>query len=204
VDVDRGEGAPTEWIAGCRSAHADLLADLDGLTDSQARGPSALPGWSVGHVLSHIARNADSVIRRLEGAARGESLDQYVGGFEGRREEIEAGRARGAAELVADVRDSAAAVEDAMAAMPPAAWDVPSRTVGGRLEDGRAVVFSRWREVAVHRGDLALRPDPVPLPPELVEAWLPTELAALPARTDPAALLSWILGRGPAPAVEPW
>lgn len=202
VDTDRG--APTGWIAGCHAAHTALLADLENLTNAQAHQPSALPGWSVGHLLTHIARNADSVVRRLDGAARGESLDQYVGGVEGRQQDIEAGAGRTAAELVADVRDSAADVERTMAALPDTAWDVPSRTSRGRVEDGRAVVFSRWREVAVHRGDLALRPEPVPLPPELVEAWLPAELAALPARTDPAALLSWILGRGPAPSVEPW
>ena len=91
-----------------------------------------------------------------------------------------------------------------MAAMPDDAWDATSRTVTGVETDARAVVFSRWREVAVHHGDLALRPEPLPLPPALVEAWLPTELAGLAARTDPVALLSWILGRGAAPPLDPW
>jgi maleylpyruvate isomerase len=197
-------GAPTEWIAGCTAAQAALSADLDGLTDEQAGGPSALPGWSVGHVLTHIARNADSVVRRLEGAARGEMLDLYVGGLKGRAAAIEAGASRPAAELVADVRISSAAAEQAFATLPDKAWDATSRSSRGVEEDGRAVVFSRWREVAVHHGDLGLRPGGVPLPPALVEAWLPQELDTLAERTDPAALLAWILGRGPAPSLAPW
>ena len=186
------------------AAHAALMADLDGLSDAQARQPSTLPGWSVGHLLTHLARNADSVVRRLEGAERGEMLTQYVGGKEGRAAEIELGAGRSAVELVDDVRDTAAAVERIMADLPPAAWEARSRTVRGVEETSRDVVFSRWREVAVHRGDLGLHPGPVPLPPALVEAWLPAELAGLAARADPAALLAWILGRGPAPHLAPW
>jgi hypothetical protein len=48
--------------------------------------------------------------------------------------------------------------------------------------------------VVVHHGDLGL--GPVPLPPALVAAWLPRELPRLSARTDPGALLGWIIGRG--------
>jgi maleylpyruvate isomerase len=195
---------PSEWIDGCTRAHAALLADLDGLTDAQARQPSLLPGWSVGHLLTHIARNADSVVRRLEGARRGEVLGQYAGGIEGRAADIEAGAHRAAAELVADVRASAAAVDQLITTLPPALWDAPSVTSRGVEEDSRAVVFSRWREVAVHHGDLGLRSVAVPLPPDLVAAWLPMELSRLPDRCDPAALLTWMLGRGEAPAVEPW
>ncbi|MGP0031711.1 MAG: maleylpyruvate isomerase N-terminal domain-containing protein [Acidimicrobiales bacterium] len=198
------DGRPDAWIDGCRAAHAALLADIGGLTDAVARRPSALPGWSVGHVLTHVARNADSVVRRLEGARRGEVLDQYVGGMAGRRDAIEAGAGRPAAVLVDDVRDTAAAVERTMADLPTAAWDGRSRTVRGEETTSRQVVFARWREVAVHRGDLGLQPGPVPLPPALVAAWLPAEVAALPGRTDPGALLSWILGRGPAPELTPW
>jgi maleylpyruvate isomerase len=198
------QAAPRRWIEECRAAHQALLGDLDGLSDEQAHGPCTLPGWTVGHLLTHIARNADSVVRRLDGATRGEVLDQYAGGVEGRQADIDAGAGRPAFELVADVASTAAAVERAMEALPDAAWDARSRTSRGVEEDSRAVVFSRWREVAVHRGDLGLRPDPPPLPDELVAAWLPAELGRLPTRTDPAALLQWVLGRGPAPQLEAW
>jgi maleylpyruvate isomerase len=161
-----------------------------------------LPDWSVGHVLTHIARNADSVVWRLKGAARGELRDQYPGGLEQRRADIEAGAGRPAAELVADVHTSSAAVERVIAELPDAAWDAPSRTSRGVVEPSRDAVLSRWREVVVHRGDLGW--GPVPLPPHLVRAWLPRELPRLGERTDPGSLLAWIIGRGDPPELAPW
>jgi maleylpyruvate isomerase len=193
---------PTVLVDGCVAAQAALGASLDDLSDAVARGPSRLPGWSVGHVLTHIARNADSVVWRLEGAARGEVRDQYPGGLEQRSDEIEAGAGRPAPELVLDVRRTSAAVTRIMAELPAAAWDAPSRTSRGVMESSRDAVLSRWREVVVHHGDLDL--DPVPFPPELVDAWLPRELPRLAERSDPAELLAWIIGRGDPPVLAPW
>src|SRR3954449_1423873 len=104
-------------VQGCRSAQATLLAALSALTDEQARQPCLLPGWSVGHLLTHVARNADSVVRRFDGAMRGEVVDQYEGGPVGREAEIDAGAHRSAVELVDDVRRTAAAVDDINARM---------------------------------------------------------------------------------------
>jgi maleylpyruvate isomerase len=195
-------GPPAEWVAGCVAAQTALDAQLAGLDDAAARGPSRLPDWSVGHVLTHIARNADSLVWRLKGAARGELRDQYPGGLEQRRADIEAGAGRPAAELVADVHTSSAAVERVIAELPDAAWDAPSRTSRGVVEPSRDAVLSRWREVVVHHGDLCL--GAVPLPPDLVAAWLPRELPRLAGRTDPVALLAWVIGRGDPPELAPW
>jgi maleylpyruvate isomerase len=189
-------------VAGCLEAQAALQAALLGLRDEQARAPSLLPGWSRGHVLTHVARNADSLVRRLQGAARGELLDQYPGGLEQRHADIEAGARRDAAELVNDVAQTSASVARVMAGLPTAAWDAPSRTSMGVVESSRDAVLARWREVVVHHRDLGL--DPTPLPSALVEVWLPRELPHLAARTDPAALLTWIIGRGDPPALAPW
>ena len=195
-------GAPAAWIAGCLAAQQALADDLAGLTDDVARRPSLLPGWSVGHVLTHIARNGDSVVWRLEGAALGEVRDQYPGGLEQRREEIEVGSSRPAPELVADVVRSSGEVGRVMAALPAAAWDAPSRTSRGVVEDSCDCVFSRWREVVVHHGDLGL--GPVSWPAALVQEWLARELPRLEDRTDPAQLLAWVIGRGPAPELAAW
>ena len=89
-----------------------------------------------------------------------------------------------------------------MAELPAAAWDAPSRTSTGVVEDSRDAALSRWREVVVHHGDLGL--GPVPLPAGLVEVWLPRELPRLAERSDPAELLAWVIGRGDPPALAPW
>jgi maleylpyruvate isomerase len=193
---------PAGWVTGCVAAQARLDAALVGLNEAAARRPSLLPGWSVGHVLTHIARNADSVVWRLEGAAAGEQRDQYPGGLEQRRADIEAGAGREASALAADIRRTSAAVAEVMARLPTEAWDAPSRTSRGVVETSRDAILSRWREVVVHHGDLGL--GPVPLPSDLVDAWLPRELPRLAERTDPARLLSWIIGRGDPPALEAW
>jgi hypothetical protein len=70
------------------------------------------------------------------------------------------------------------------------------------VEPSRDAVFSRWREVVVHQGDLGL--GPVPLPPTLVAVWLARELPRLGERTDAAALLTWVIGRGDAPELTSW
>jgi maleylpyruvate isomerase len=197
-----GSGPPSAWVTGCVTAQAALDTALAGLDDATARAPSLLPGWSVAHVLTHLARNADSVVWRLEGAALGEERDQYPGGVERRRADIDAGAGRPATALVADVRRTSGAVERVMSELPAAAWDAPSRTSRGVVETSRDAVLSRWREVVVHHRDLGLAP--VALPPELVEAWLPRELPRLVERTDPERLLAWIIGRGEAPPLSAW
>ena len=40
-------------------ATGDLLGDIQDLSETSARAPSRLPGWSRGHVLTHLARNAE-------------------------------------------------------------------------------------------------------------------------------------------------
>ncbi len=195
-------GAPAALVDGCLAAQATLLRALADLHDDAARGPSLLPGWTVGHVLTHIARNADSVVWRLEGAAQGELRDQYPGGLAQRSADIDAGAGRPADELVLDVEHTSHAVALVMADLPPGAWDAPSRTSRGVVETSRDAVLSRWREVVVHHGDLGL--GPVPLPPALVEVWLPKELPRLAERSDPAGILSWLIGRGEPPVLAPW
>ena len=197
-----GGGPPRDWVEGCVAAQAALDAALADLSDAVARGPSLLPGWSVGHVLTHIARNAESLIWRLEGAGRGELRDQYPGGLAQRTADIEDGATRAAEALTSDVHRTSAAVELVMAELPVEAWDAPSRTSRGVVESSRDAVLSRWREVVVHHGDLGL--GPVALPHDLVGAWLPRELPRLADRTDPALLLSWIIGRGDPPTLAAW
>ncbi|MHB8450157.1 MAG: maleylpyruvate isomerase N-terminal domain-containing protein, partial [Mycobacteriales bacterium] len=120
---------PTREIAGCRAAHASLLATIGDLTDADIRRPSLLPSWTIGHVLTHLARNSDSCVRRLAGAREDVVIDQYRGGAAGRAAEIESGASRPAAEIVADVRASAAAVEEIATALPAEAWSRMTRGV---------------------------------------------------------------------------
>ena len=189
---------------GVRAAHGRLHATVAELSDATVRQPSRLPGWSVGHVLTHLARNADSVVRRIEAAAADRLVDQYAPGT--REAEIEAGAHRGAAELAADVLSADAAVERLFSTLPDEVWDRPVRRSGpdGGTVPARRLLYSRWREVEVHHVDLGLAYTPADWPAELVELMLPDLVAGLPGRADHAALAAWALDRGPAPALTSW
>jgi len=145
---------PVADIARVAEAHTRFLEAIRGLSDERARRPSLLPGWTVGHVLSHVARNADSHVRRTEAAARGEMVDQYEGGYAGREADIDAGAGRSAAELLDDVRRSAAAVDAAWRVVPADAWTARSRDASGRERPLFELPARRWQEVEVHVVDI--------------------------------------------------
>jgi maleylpyruvate isomerase len=195
---------PDVDLARVRIATDRLLDGLAGLTDAQARQPSRLPGWTVGHVLTHLARNADSHVRRARAALTGEVVEQYPGGFAGRAADIEAGAGRPAAALVDDVRSTAAAADAAWAEVPAAAWSAESRDVGGRVRPLSALPARRWREVEIHHADLGLGFTWADWSDELIEAELPRLLAGLPGRADGRQLVAWLLGRAGVPEVAPW
>lgn len=205
-------------VTAAAAAHQGLLAMLDDLLGSGRLDPAAatrLPDWTVGHVLTHLARNADSITRVLEATSRGEVVDRYVGGGEGRNADIEAGAGRTAEELVGDVRSSVWRLEQAWSRHH--AWDGLSREAPGREIPVRDLVFARRREVEVHRADLGLGYEPEDWPDDYVRRELrimemrwnarqPMGLGGLP----PAALalapvdrLAWLLGRAEHESLPP-
>ena len=143
-------------VAGCAESHQKLLQTLESLTDEQCREPSALPGWTRGHVLSHLARNAESHVHVLQCAARGEVGEQYVGGAKARKQGIETHAADSAESLVASVRKSIYALEGQWAATNSEGWQGRGVNSAGASIAMSDIVFLRWREVEVHHADLAL------------------------------------------------
>jgi maleylpyruvate isomerase len=140
-------------LADVRASTSALLAGLDAerWNDGDVRAPSVLPGWTRGHVLTHIARNADGIAATLAGALRGEIVLRYPRGSEGRDADIEAGAGRGAIELIADVRDSADRLDRIFGAVADASgWDLTTEND----RPAHSWLNSRWREVEIHRADL--------------------------------------------------
>lgn len=196
-----------------RSEH-DLLAALADLDDTSAAGPSGLPDWSRGHVLTHLARNAETFVDALEAAGRGEVRTMYDGSVDVRNAAIEAGAGRPAAELLADVGTTSGRLHDLLRELTPEGWQRGVRHLRGDLLRFDDVLWMRWQEVEIHRVDLALGYRPADWPADFVEGNLPRQLARLPERAPgvavperPAAeVLGWLYGRGAAelPALPPW
>ena len=56
----------------------------------------------------------------------------------------------------------------------------------------------------VHLVDLDIGFSPADWTDGLIQRAMPRLLAGLTERADPRLLLAWMLGRGPAPLLEPW
>jgi maleylpyruvate isomerase len=132
-----------------------LLATVDRLSDTDVSAPSLCDGWSRGHVLTHLARNAEGIARGARAAASGTAETMYAGVVE-RDADIEAGARRSARELAADVRDTASALAPELARVhPDELQDVRvERTPGGPTFWAANLLFMRLREVIVHHSDL--------------------------------------------------
>jgi maleylpyruvate isomerase len=205
TDLDANPGAAIEL---CQAAHARLLATLGKLTDDQARAPSRLPGWTVGHVLTHLARNADGHTRRLDGALRGRDVPRYQPGQ--RDADIAQGAGRPAEEIVADLQAAQDRLEAMWARSVAAGW--PHRElVGDDHWETTGSPARRLREVEVHHVDLGLGYEPSDWPEDYVRWELPMVMATVPERArrpdDVRELVAWATGRGAAPTrveLGPW
>lgn len=207
-DLDRA-------VAGCATAHQRLLADISDLSEQQVRRPSMLPGWTIGHVLTHLARNADSLVRLLDAAASGEVATQYDS-MEARNADIEAGADRPARELVKDVRTTIYALEASWASATAEAWAGEAITPSGRVAVTE-LPYRRWREVEVHHADLGMGFTPAAWSPEFVRLELarlemvylsrrPMGLTTMPPEAlavPPHERLAWLLGRREIEGLEP-
>ncbi|MEU9183319.1 maleylpyruvate isomerase family mycothiol-dependent enzyme [Streptomyces sp. NPDC048484] len=147
-------------LTSVRDATERLLSAVAELDNARVTEPSRLPGWSRGHVLAHLSRNADALVNVLLGRPMYASADA-------RDADIERDAPRPLETQLTDLRDSAAGFQQAGAA--PADW---SRTVelrNGVTDSASRVPFRRWIEVELHHVDLGIGYEPEDLPEEFVE-----------------------------------
>lgn len=131
-------------------ATSRMLDTVAGLTDDRLAEPSVLPGWTRGHVVSHLARNADSLVNLLNWARTGVETPQYPSA-EARDAGIEAGAGRPVAEQLPDLKEACDTFARTAAEMPAEAWSVEL----GQAGPAARVIWRRLREVEVHHADLA-------------------------------------------------
>jgi maleylpyruvate isomerase len=155
---------PSAVHQAVHAGHQRLAELVDGLSEEQAREPSALPGWSRAHVLTHLGGLARAFTRQTRYALAGQLVEVYDGGRAGRDAAIDAGARRAAADLVADVVASDAELDRAWAALHPHQWALPCRYRDGTLQQA---LLCRWREVEVHTADLGLGVTPADWDPTL-------------------------------------
>ncbi len=192
------------------AAHRRLITTAERVDDGAARRPSRLPGWTVGHVLAHLARNADGHTRRLEGALRGREVARYPGGDAQREGEIEAGAGRPAEELIRDLIATAERLEQTWSLSQQAGWPHAELFAADRFPTTGSPL-RRLREVEIHHVDLGLGYQPSDWPDDYVEWELAASLERLPLRlgsgTEARRFLAWLTGRAEWPeglTLAPW
>jgi maleylpyruvate isomerase len=170
-----------------------VLATATGLSDTQVREPSLLPGWSRGHVLTHVARNADGMVNLLRWARTLAETPMYASA-ESRAADIEAGAGRPAADLAADVRESAAAFTAEAASMPEDAWTAQVRALNGPPFPALGVLERRLSEVEIHHVDVAAGYSPADWPEYFLIEALPRVAESFAGRDGMPPCVVWAEG----------
>jgi maleylpyruvate isomerase len=178
---------PLVLLTDVDRATEELLRTAQDLDPASIGAPSRLPGWTVGHVLSHVARNADGQTNLLTWARTGVETPMYASA-QARAAGIEDGAARPLREQIEDIKAAHERFADAGAAMPAAAWTVVLPATG---LPAAAVPWSRLREVEVHHVDLGDRYTPAD--------W--SDAFALRLLRE---IVTGATGEGPAMILRPW
>ncbi|MGV9932281.1 maleylpyruvate isomerase family mycothiol-dependent enzyme [Streptomyces olivaceoviridis] len=209
-------------LACVREATNRLLNAVTAMDNASLAEPSRLPGWSRGHVLAHLARNADALVNVLQGRPMYASA-------EARDADIERDAPRPLEVQITDVRESAARFQAAGEA--PADWTRTVELRNGVTDSASRVPFRRWGEVELHHVDLGTGYELEDLPAEFLEretgflterfsghpdvpatrvtdgtrAWTTGRAADEPGITvtgRPADLVGWLAGRRDGAALE--
>jgi maleylpyruvate isomerase len=130
-----------------------LLATARSLDPGSLGRPSLCPGWTRGHILTHIARNADALVNLVTNATTGSSTPMYASP-DAREEDIEAGAGRPLAEQVADLEASAARFATAAAGLTEELSEIPLLARNNTKVQAGYLPFMRMREVVMHHIDL--------------------------------------------------
>ncbi|CCH33866.1 maleylpyruvate isomerase family mycothiol-dependent enzyme [Actinosynnema sp. NPDC047251] len=185
--------APRERSAAVQDAVAGL-AEVDRATRvlyqrvaeldlAALRGPSLLPGWSRGHLVTHLARNADALVNLLTWAKTGVEHPMYPSPAD-RDADIAEGAARLPQLLRADLDAACERFATAARELPPTAWEAEvAHPVNGPFLAHR-VPWLRLREVWFHLVDLAVGVGFEDLPEHLLEGFVDGAVGQYADRAD--------------------
>ncbi|MEO9323742.1 maleylpyruvate isomerase family mycothiol-dependent enzyme [Nocardioides sp. C4-1] len=151
-----------------RDATHRLVRAVDGMDDAAYGEPSGLPGWTRGHVVAHLALNAEAlagVLRAVtEGAEPGE-IAMYADDVQ-RDADIDALAAAGATALRTRLYGAVSDLAQALDDLPADRADVVVERTPGSERTFRAgdVVTMRLGELEIHGVDLDLGYTPADWP----------------------------------------
>jgi uncharacterized protein (TIGR03083 family) len=193
---------PRSWVD---DATGLILQAVDSLTDeADFASPSALPGWTVGHIVAHLHFNAEA-IGRLVVWARADEITPMYSDMAQRNGDIEAGSKLPPAKLRQLVHESAATLTNGFDSLTPRMWENTVVTAQGRTVPATELVWMRFREVAIHGIDLGTGITFTDFPAEAVAKLVHEIVAKRLASNEAPALAAYLTGRTQAgPPLGAW
>lgn len=175
---------PADSLAWAAEGGEAFHRELDTLDDAAFGAPGTLPGWTLGHLVAHVAYNARALRRLARWARTGEETPMYAS-KEARDAEIEHGATLPPAELRALTRESDAGLRADLATLPERAWSAEVVTAQGRTVPASQIPWLRAREAWIHTVDLGAGTGFEAFPTALLDRLL-TEIAGQRAGKAPA------------------
>lgn len=145
---------PAPWeeiVTAVKEASQRLEASVAQLDDRSLEEPTALPGWTRGHVIAHLTHSADAFFEVTAAALEGELRETYPGGDEARNSAIERDARRSAAEATEGLRAANERLARLWDSRSDDDWQLPVLFRNGVLGH---LLAARWREVEIHHTDL--------------------------------------------------
>jgi maleylpyruvate isomerase len=171
-------------LAAVEQATGRLLQVVADMDDAAARGASALPGWTRGHVLTHLARNADGLVNLLTWARTGVEHPMYASNAD-RDTDIEEGAPRSLWLIEQDVVAACGRFAAAATGLGDTAWQAEVMMRGNRAVRAYQVPWKRVSELWIHLVDLDAGVTFDDVPAEVAERIIGDSLAhyrSLPSR----------------------
>jgi maleylpyruvate isomerase len=191
------------------AATTRYLEAVDELDDEAVQAPSLLPGWTRGHVITHLARHADAFTHALHRVLNGAEAWMYSS-QDARNAAIDAGAGRSPAELWEDSAASWGRLLQSFNELHPRHLDTTiCRVPGGEpFLPVREMPERRRTEVEVHHADLGIGYTPADWPVDFAVSVIGRRQDEL-GLEGPSMVLSptdvdglWKLGAGQGPEIK--
>lgn len=159
-------------------ATSALIDTVESLPEGSQFEPSLCAGWTRGHVLTHLARNAEALGNLVTWAVTKVETPMYASA-QARNDAIEAGAARSITAQRDDIRNASTWLGLGARALTPADDEVPLQLRGGTPERASGIATRRLREVVYHHVDLLAGYTFADAPPPVVAFFLADEVTLL-------------------------
>jgi maleylpyruvate isomerase len=211
MTIDLAAAELSMHLGWMTEGHQYFLARLAQLSDDELSAPSALPGWTGRHILSHVGHNARAIGRLVHWAASQEPTPMYPD-TGARAAEIALGASWNAQRLRAFVEAEQVELAAALDQLDKEHLATEVVTAQGRHVPAAVLPWLRTREVWIHAVDLHPDADFSDFPPALLDELMvdvlrwrrdvrgetvqvrPTDRDLAPALDEPAPP-EWVEGR---------